>query len=371
MPESDTHRLRMIAARAEEAQIVEVTDLPLGTGIARDVVRDGKGILIQDIANETRARPLPGTSTVSGTLICIPMFINTQTTGLMVLTRHTSTEPFTQTDLDLLSMLMPQAAVAIRNAQLYGDGQRRIAELTAALARQKKLDHAKDQFIQNVSHELRTPIAIARGYAELLDNGTLGDLQPNQQEPVAIVARRLKMLSSLVNDINAIFEVEAQRQAFTKVDITVLANNAISDFRILAKSACVNLSENITSAPLVVSGDSIHLRRVLDNLLINALKFTPEGGTITVHLKEAHRHAILEVVDTGIGIPDDKLTRIFERFYQVEAAISHCYGGSGLGLSLVKQIVESHKGTVEVESELGTGSTFKVTLPLLAEANPA
>lgn len=369
LPDADERSLRMISARRGTTQIIESTGLPLEADIIRHVVRSGKSVFIPENGDETLAHSLPGTSQPPGTLICAPLMINNQIIGLMALTRYTSATPFTQTDLNLLSELAPQAAVAIRNAQLYSAEQQRTSELADALARQNELAQHKDQFIQNISHELRTPIAIARGYAELLDNGSLGDLQPDQQEPAAIVARRLRMLSSLVSDINTIFEVESQRRSFTDVDITALANNAVSDFKTLAKNAKITLTANITTAPLLVSGDPIQLRRALDNLMINALKFTPEGGSITVHLKKESANAVLEVIDTGVGIPEDKLGRIFERFYQVEVAMSRRHGGSGLGLSLVKQIVESHNGTIEVESAPGAGSTFKITLPLLTEAS--
>ena len=364
LPEADESSLRMISARVGNPQTDEATGLPLEDGIIRDVARSGKGILIQN-AIEARTCPPPGTLTEPGTLLCAPLIVSNQVIGLIALARDASASPFTPTDLDLLSEFTPQAAVAIRNAQLYNAEQKRTAELTNTLARQQERDHIKDQFIQNVSHELRTPIAIARGYAELLDNGSLGDVQPNQREPVAIVARRLRMLSSLVSDINALFEVESQIQTFAKVNITELANDAASDFQALARKAGVTLSAEITSEPLLVSGDLIQLRRVLDNLLNNALKFTPEGNSIALHLRKENARAILEVIDTGIGIPEDKLTRIFERFYQVATALSRRQGGSGLGLSLVKQIVESHNGTITVESQLGEGSTFKVNLPLL------
>jgi signal transduction histidine kinase len=112
-----------------------------------------------------------------------------------------------------------------------------------------------------------------------------------------------------------------------------------------------------------VTGDPLHLRRVLDNLLSNALKFTPAGGHIAVRLGRDNGSLILEVADTGIGIPGDKLDRIFERFYQIDGGTNRRFGGVGLGLSLVKEIVQAHGGTVSVESRLGEGSIFRVRLP--------
>jgi signal transduction histidine kinase len=121
------------------------------------------------------------------------------------------------------------------------------------------------------------------------------------------------------------------------------------------------------SDPPPVLGDVTHLRRVLDNLLGNALKFTPAGGRITVRLRQEGQNLVLEVADTGLGIPEDQLERIFERFYQVDGSMSRRFGGAGLGLALVKEIAEAHGGSVSVHSQPGEGSTFRVTLPVRAD----
>ena len=114
-------------------------------------------------------------------------------------------------------------------------------------------------------------------------------------------------------------------------------------------------------------GDPVHLSRLLDNLIGNAIKFTPPGGTITVRLQRSNSDAKLEVIDTGVGIPEDKIVRIFDRFYQVDGSTTRRYGGTGLGLALVKEIALSHGGEVTVESSIGKGSTFRIKLPLNAE----
>jgi len=363
LPEAAESRLRLITAHADKTEITETSDLPLGNGIIRDITRDGKGRFIQN----TEANPayrLPGMATIPSALLCAPLLASSQVIGLLALTRDVEATPFTQTDLDWLTQLAPQATSAIRNAQVHSAEQKRARELADALERQKAHDHAKDQFIQNVAHDLRTPVAIARGYAELLSNGTLGDLQPDQQEPAAIVTRRLKMLSSLVGDIDALFQAEAASPDFATIDITTLARNAANEFQTLARDANVTLSADLPQSYIHVSGDLVRLRRALDNLLNNALKFTPEDQSITLRVRQQDTRVILEIIDTGIGIPADKLTRIFDRFYQVPSSLSRRQGGHGLGLSLVKQIVEAHHGTIEVTSQLGAGSTFRINLPL-------
>jgi signal transduction histidine kinase len=127
---------------------------------------------------------------------------------------------------------------------------------------------------------------------------------------------------------------------------------------------CADIEPNLS----LVNGSPTGLRRVLDNLVGNAIKFTSTGGTITVHVRQEANYVVLEVRDTGIGIADDQLGRIFERFYQVDSYSKRQYGGMGLGLALVKEVVEAHGGTVSVISELGEGSTFIVALPIIPSA---
>jgi signal transduction histidine kinase len=138
----------------------------------------------------------------------------------------------------------------------------------------------------------------------------------------------------------------------------------LADFQVAAEQAGLSLTAQIADDLPPVSGDSQHLLRVMDNLLGNALKFTPAGGQISVSLWRDGAHAVLEVADTGIGIPHDQLGRVFERFYQVDGSMTRRYGGTGLGLALVKEIVEAHGGQVGVSSVLGQGSTFTVRLPI-------
>ncbi len=263
----------------------------------------------------------------------------------------------------LVTAFATQAAIAIENARLFTQEEQRATELAHALEQQQELDRLKDQFIQNVSHELRTPLAIARGYAELLHDHVLGNLQPEQEEPVAIITRRMQMLTQLVEDINAILEVETQKPVHEKVDFARLVAGMINDFQVTAKQAGVTLTATCSPDLPSLLAEPTQMRRLLDNLVGNALKFTPEGGQINVRLTKTDVHLILEVQDTGIGIPADKLERIFERFYQVDGSMSRRYGGTGLGLALVKSIVTAHGGNVKVISQRGVGSTFTVKLP--------
>jgi len=269
---------------------------------------------------------------------------------------------FSQDDAELLCLFATQAAIAIRNARLYAVKKERAAALARALEQQRELDRLKDEFIQNVSHELRTPLAIVHGYAELLDSGELGELQPGQREPIAIIARRACMLSKMMGDFSTILAAGSRELKRESVDLASLVYRVLDDCRVAAEQAGLALVAEIAPGLPQVSGESALLHRVLDNLLSNAVKFTPAGGTVTVRLWRDETDVVLEVADTGISIPPGQLDRIFERFYQVDGSMSRRYGGTGLGLALVKEIVEAHGGTVGVESALGQGSTFTVRL---------
>jgi signal transduction histidine kinase len=274
--------------------------------------------------------------------------------------------PFTGSELNVLELLADQAAVAIHNVRMHQRVRAHADELAVALAQQEELDRLKGEFVQNVSHELRLPLALIRGYAEMLDEGELGKLQPDQQHPVAVIARRSRMLSELVEDITLILGAETRPPEWSPIALDEMARTAVEEFRIRADETGLTLQSDIADvAP--VAGSLTYLRRVLDNLLNNAIKFTPEGGTITVSVWQEGEEVLLEVRDTGIGIPADQLTRIFDRFYQVDGSLRRRYGGVGLGLALVKDLVEMHNGRVMVESQPDVGSVFTVILPVFEQ----
>ena len=270
-------------------------------------------------------------------------------------------------EIRLLEGVAHQLELALENVRLFKEAQLRAEELTAALARLEELDRLRDQFIQNVSHELRSPLALIRGYAEVLGTGELGELQPEQQKSVAIIARRARMLGDLVDNIMFILEAEASPPRPEPVLLDELTRAAVEDFQVVVRQAELTLRTEIAPHLPPVSGSPDYLRRVLDNLLSNAVKFTPAGGTITVRVRQEREQVALEVSDTGIGIPADRLGRIFERFYQVDGSARRRYGGVGLGLALVKELVEAYDGRVTVESQVGQGTTFTVLLPIAAD----
>jgi PAS domain S-box-containing protein len=341
------------------------TYLEKGEGLSGRVWEQGHSITVDDYRTwEHRAvayRGLPFTAVIGA-----PVRWGDEFLGVLNITADPP-RVFSAQDAELLSLFATQAAIAIRNAQLYEEVRLRAEELAQAFSKLQELDRLKSQFVQNVSHEFRSPLSLIRGYADLLENGALGELQPEQEKPVAVIARRSRMLSDLVQDITLILEAEVNPPTATPVAMDELARAAVEDFQIVAQENDITLKQDIPPSLPPVSGSVHYMRRVLDNLIGNAIKFTPEGGEILVRIALEEDGVTLVVEDTGIGIAPEQQEQIFDRFYQVDGSTKRRYGGVGLGLALVKELVETYGGQVSVDSVLGQGSSFHVSLPVCDE----
>jgi signal transduction histidine kinase/response regulator of citrate/malate metabolism len=359
--------LHAIVAVGDYADQIKFRPLKLGEGIVGAVAKSGEPEMIKHAEKDPRNVFIPGTPEEQEALLCVPLVSLGQTRGVMVVARIGDQPAFERLDFEFFIALAAQAVITIENARLYDSERQRAAELSKALAQQQELDQLKNAFIQNVSHELRTPLAIIRGYAELLDTGELGALSPEQQESVEVMARRARMLSKMLDDLLTILAAETHKLEKEPIDLAKMARLAVTDFQAPAKQAGVTLQANIAPEVPLIYADAIHMRRVLDNLLGNALKFTPSGGLISLTVSLEDRCVILKVADTGIGISPDHLDKIFQRFYQVDGSSKRRYGGVGLGLALVREIVEQHSGTVQVTSAVNQGTTFRISLPVMVE----
>ena len=333
-------------------------------GIVGRATRTGESQIVPD--TRTDEHYFQGVDESTGltlrSLLGVPLRARENVIGVLQVV-DTKVNRFTLADLELLEPLAATAAIAIENARLYAEEHQRAAALARALEQQQELDRLKTQFIQNVSHELRTPVAIIQGYAELLDSNVLGKLQPDQREPVTAITQRADALSNLVNDLTTIMAIEGRGLQREPVDLANLVRSLLTNFQATAEKSHLSLAIDIAPNLPQTSGAPEYLRQMLNNLLENAFKFTPPGGSVAVRLWQDGEDAVLEVTDTGIGISQDQLDRIFERFYQVDGTTTRRYGGTGLGLALVKEVVEAHGGQVTVESRVGEGSTFRIRLP--------
>ncbi len=218
-------------------------------------------------------------------------------------------------------------------------------------------------FIQNASHELRTPLSIIQGYAELLHRGELGSLAPEQRQAITIISNRARELRTMVERIDTLMAIEAGQAVSMDFSIGELVTEVVEERRKAAERAGLTLELHLEPELPTVQGDPYHLRYAIDSLLDNGIKFTPEGGSVKVHVGVDAEGIRLDVIDTGVGIPEDKMAHLFSGFYQVDGSTTRRYGGIGLGLTLVRAVVQEHGGRLEVESRPGEGSRFTCFLP--------
>ena len=242
------------------------------------------------------------------------------------------------------------------------DSRRRLA---AANVRLRELDRAKSRFFANLSHELRTPLTLAVAPIDALLESTTTVLTDNQRDNLELARRSALRLLKLVDDLLALSRLEAAALVLkiATVDLRGLARRIVDEVEPLAQRKQIRVC--LVPGPPVpaVKGDIEQLDRVFLNLLANALKFTAEGGTVTVTVGFAADEVEVQIEDTGIGIPPDQLERVFERFHQVDGSATRAVGGTGIGLSLVKELMELHGGSVRAESELGAGTTMRCRFP--------
>ncbi len=234
-----------------------------------------------------------------------------------------------------------------------------------AVEQLREVDRVKDAFVSSVSHELRTPITSILGYTELLQEGHLGSLSSDQLDAVVRVSRNSSRLLTLISELLTLSKMQALEGAGDDevVDLVQVVGTGLAVLSPTVARRGVELTVDLPSSPVPVTGDREMLERVVINLTDNAVKFTPDGGHVSVTLTSSPDRAVLEVADTGIGVPAHEQQRLFDRFFRSSLAQHHAIPGSGLGLSIALKIVEDHGGSLEVHSEAGQGSTFRVCLP--------
>ncbi|MDX2314165.1 MAG: ATP-binding protein, partial [Gammaproteobacteria bacterium] len=225
----------------------------------------------------------------------------------------------------------------------------------------------KSEFLANMSHELRTPLNAVIGFSEVLGEKMFGELNEKQAEYVDDIHTSGRHLLSLINDILDLSKVEAGRMELdvTTFDIREAVGNALTLVGERALRRGIALESEIDESLAEMTGDERKVKQILLNLLSNAIKFTPEGGRVTLTANGADSALVIAVRDTGVGISADDLGHIFEEFRQVGTDYARKVEGTGLGLTLTRRFVELHGGAIVVESELGAGSEFRITLPLV------
>lgn len=325
-----------VARSARERQVVIVNDS-----------RNDPGYQVNPLLPDLRAE------------IVIPMIVGDRLLGVFDV-QSDQVNRFTREDARTFTTLSSQVAVALQNAELY-------AEQSATVERLRELDHLKSVFLANMSHELRTPLNSILGFAEVLVLGLDGPLNEIMDNDVKLIEKNGKHLLSLINDVLDMAKIEAGRMnlAFENFVLRDLLEETIDITSSLAREKALYLNIHPESEDRIeLVADRVRIRQVLINIISNAVKFT-DKGSITIRTRLMEGKLRLEVQDTGIGVPPDKLEMIFEAFSQVDTSTTRKVGGTGLGLPISRRLVEMHNGRLWAESQgqKGGGSLFVIEMP--------
>ncbi|OQY24683.1 MAG: hypothetical protein B6I35_00965 [Anaerolineaceae bacterium 4572_32.2] len=323
--------------------------IPIKGSLTGRAYRTGQPILVRDLAQEPVYERR--VSDVRSAL-AVPVRIADRIAAILH-AESTQAGAFGEDELLLFVTIAGQLGVTLHNAQLYSQLQ--------------ETDRLRTELVQNVGHELRTPLGIIKGYVELLRDGDLGPILDDQQSALQIVHGRIVALSRLIHNLTVLQTLPREALTLAPISLVEVVQRALEEFRVSAARANITFLENLPTTlpdklPDVI-GDREQLELAFGHLLDNAIKFSPNGGTVTIRAWAERSVVCVSIADEGIGILSEHLDRIFERFYQVDGSASRRFGGMGVGLALVWEIIEAHGGTVSVDSEAREGSTFIVALP--------
>ena len=300
---------------------------------------------------------------VRGLVVC-PLRVGEESLGTLAVVQLRRVRAWEPADLAMLQDVATDLSRGILHSQLYSKQLQLVSEL-------HDLDRAKTDFLSTVSHELRTPLTSISGYVELLRDGEAGPVSEEQQRMLAVVERNADRLRGLIEDLLTLSRIESDafRIEPAGVDMAEVAQAAAASVAPAAARKKLHLGVDVPPDAVTVQADAGQIERALLNLLNNAVKFTPEGGAVTVAVHRRGPEAEITVADTGIGVPPEDRPKLFSRFYRASNAVDQAIPGTGLGLTIVQTIVEQHQGRLEMESALGQGTRFTIRLPI-SEAEP-
>jgi PAS domain S-box-containing protein len=366
--------------------------IPLkGDGLVAAAVRQGEIIYASDVTQEPRYLP---DSTYTQSELVIPLRAYNLIIGAIDL-QSPQLNGFDERARRIINVFAEHAGLALETVRLYDKLQEHAqaletqmnerekiekalrassVELNAANAKLAKALRAKDEFLANMSHELRTPLNAILGKSEILQEGIHGQLTEKQASSLQVIEQSGRHLLELINDILDMAKIEAEKVTLDiqTVPLDTLCESSLQFVRQMAHKKQIKLQASIDHSLTSCQGDERRLKQILINLLSNAVKFTPAEGEVGLNiLNDAAREAVqFQVWDTGIGIAAEDMDKLFKPFVQLDSSLARSHDGTGLGLSLVHRLTELHGGTISVESQVGVGSCFTVTLPQNFLNNP-
>jgi signal transduction histidine kinase len=307
-----------------------------------------------------------------------PIIFEEKLWGLLIAHQCYAPREWTESEKSLLTSVSEQLAIAIHQTELIASLtkqkqtlEQRVIELTMALREAllaaEAANRLRSEFLATISHELLTPLTYVIGMSSTLLRWPLGELSKRQRDYLQTIHDSGEHLLQMINDILDLSQVEAGKTVLniTEFSLVKSAQNTLDSLLEKARSEKVILKLDLQIAPThdIFTADSTRVEQILWNLLTNAIKFTPEDGNVTLRLWVEDETAVFQVEDTGIGIPEEQLPLLFEKFQQLDTPYRRRYEGTGVGLALTKQLVELHRGRIEVESTVGIGSIFTVWIP--------
>lgn len=337
------------AATGEKRDELRRITVPIEGSIAGEVLRTGEPLIVPDASHDPRHYEVVDQILHFNTrnILAVPLMVRDQPIGALEVINKRDGE-FNEEDLDTILTLACHAAVAITNARLF----------------------QQNDMVSEVVHELRTPMTSIIGYSKMLSLPGINEEMKNQFAET--ILREATRLGQMVNDFLEWTRLEAGRIRLEKepVELNQIVKEVVEVILPQADERQISIEQEIPAEPIVVIGDRQRIKQIVLNLASNAVKYNREEGKVVLTLRTEENDALISVQDTGPGIPEESLPHLFERFYRVPGT-EDVVRGSGLGLVIAKKLAEAHDGTIEVESQVGEGSTFIVRLPLANDAPSA
>jgi signal transduction histidine kinase len=341
--DAKTDELFFLSATGDKAERLKRIPVPLDGSIAGWVVKHGEPTAVSDVRGDDRhyEKTDDETQFVTRSLMAVPLRARDRIIGALEVLNKANDAPFVDEDIDLLETLAAQAAVAIEKARLF----------------------EQSDLISEVVHELRTPVTSIVGYSRMM--AMEGIPEETKKQFAETIHRESTRLGNMVNDFLEWARMESGRirLASEPVDMRQLLDDTVLLIKPQAEGRGILVEQHIPEGEWVVTGDEGRLKQVLLNLASNGVKYNRDDGELDFTVERINGQVAISVRDTGVGIPEESLERLFERFYRVPGT-ENVVRGTGLGLVISKSLVEAHGGCMQVESKVGVGTTFTVTLPL-------
>jgi len=348
-------------------------DAPFGPA---HVMRSGQPELIPELTDEmltTLAENAQGLTAMWASdhrsIMAVPLLTAGRIIGAITFTFAESGRHFNEADLELAKEFGQRASIAIDHARLYSESQQAREQLMTYINEHKEVERRKDEFMSVVSHELKTPVTTIKGFTQLLQRRLQHVDDPEAHLFLSRLDSQLNRLTRLINDLLEISRIQTGRLKYRieTLDLREVVEDIVEQIQATTTTHRLSI-EDMAPTPTLVSGDRERLGHVFTNLLLNAIKYSPRVEEVLIRITTTEQEVVVSVQDFGIGIAEDDLEKVFERFYQVSYPQERPFAGLGIGLYLSREIITRHNGRIWAESQKAHGATFHVTLPLAAPA---